>query len=138
MNLKRLKHKSGSLYIDFMIGVFIAALCIIALLSMSVASSKITHYVKNSQIAAAVARGEIETIRSTKGYMLSNRTDASLISSPDELSLLPEGSGTLTIADSALVAGGKDITVTISWRTPNGTTKSLTFKTMVSPDGPTS
>lgn len=101
------------------------------------ASTRVARANEYYTVAAQIARAEIETLRSTRACLLANRTDSALVSGSAALSQLPSGAGKLTIADSALLGGAKDITVTVEWATIDGSPKSLTLQTLVSPDGPT-
>lgn len=129
----------GSLYIEFLIAVFVVAIGSAGIISLLSASSQASKGNLYYTVASQIAREEIENIRSTKACLLSNRTSASLISNTSALTQLPSGAGTLTIEDSSTLTGAKDITVTITWVQPSDKrTKTLTYKTMVSPYGPTS
>ena len=136
---KYLRCKRGAAYIEFMLAVFILALgsaAVLGLICMAGQTCKSNEYYA---LAGQIARTEMETIRSTRACLLSNRTNAVLISQPTALSELPSGAATLTITDSALLTGAKEITVTLRWlQSPMDGFKTLTLKTMVSPDGPTS
>lgn len=131
--------KRGAAYVEFLTAVFVTALGAAAILGLVVASSHATRANEYYSLASNIARQEIENIRASRGYLLANRTGAELTSASDMLDELPDGAGTLTVEDSSTLAGAKDITVTITWRNPpSTTTDTLTLKTMVSPDGPTS
>jgi len=135
--MRRLVGKTaGALYIDVLMALLViaaAGFMVFGLLIMHKQTSKDNEYYA---IADQIARLEIETIRSEHGYTLSNCTNAALVSGGPQLSLLPSGAGKLTIASSALVSGGKDITVVISWQAENGPARSVTFNTLVSANGP--
>lgn len=136
---RRARRRNGVTFVDLLVAVFVTALGTAAVLGLLSAASQLSTGNQYYLMAQQIARGEMEAIRSTKGYVLSNRTNAPLISSPSLLSQLPSGTATLTIADSATLTGAKDITVTVQWlQPPSNTQKTITLKTLVSPNGPTS
>jgi hypothetical protein len=129
----------GAILIEAILGILICSLLAVSLIELLMMSSQINRSNKGYTIASQIARAEIENIRSTKACLLSNCTDASPTGSYPSLTSLPGGVVKLTINDSSLLTGGKDVTVTVTWKYPaTNKTQTLSLKTMVSPDGPTS
>jgi len=134
-----LRGRRGVALIEVVIAVFITAVGAVATLSLLNVSSEASRANQYYTIALRIASTEIETVRATKACLLANRTGGALLSSPSNLSELPQATATLSVADSAMLPGAKDVTVTVRWNDPiTGGTKSVVLKTMVSPSGPTS
>lgn len=134
-----LRARRGFAYAEVIIAVFVTAIGAAATLSLLNVSSEASRTNQYYTIALRIASTEIETVRATKACLLANRTGGALLSSPSNLNQLPGAAATLDVANSATLAGAKDIAVTVRWNDPiTGGTKSVVLKTMVSANGPTS
>lgn len=130
-----MRRRIGAAYIEFLIAVAVTTIGSAGVLGLVVASQQASKCNEYFTIASQIARTEIETIRSTRADKLANRTDASFLSVPTNLDDLPEGEATVTITDSTVLTGAKDVTVTVSWvQPPPALNKSITLKTMVAPN----
>ena len=125
----------GAAYIEFLIAVAVTTIGSAGVLGLVVASKQASMCNGYFTIASQMARTEIETIRSTRVDILANCTDAPFLSVPTNLDDLPQGAATVTITDSTILTGAKDVVVTVSWvQPPPALNKSITLKTMVAPD----
>lgn len=130
----RMRRRLGSAYIEFLIAVMVTAIGTAGVLGLVVASKQASMCNQYFTTASQIARTEIETIRSTRIDALANRSNAPLLSAPQNLADLPQGQAAVTITDSAILTGAKDVTVTVSWvQPPPALDKSITFRTMVAP-----
>lgn len=129
---RKLRRRIGAAYIEFLIALTVTTIGSLGVLGLVVASQQASTCNEYFTIASQIARTEIETIRSTRVDKLANRTDAPFLSNPTNLDDLPQCQATVTITDSTILTGAKDVVVTVSWvQPPPALNKSITLKTMV-------
>ena len=108
------------------IGIVVAALAAATALAHTVPLSRMTH---DEDLALVIARGELESVRAA-GYAAAPTSGPF---SNSLLSALPSGAGTLAISD--FNAGTKQVTVTVSWREPSLSARSLVLSTLITKVG---
>jgi hypothetical protein len=99
-------------------------------------SSSAYDRAEQATLAYNAARQQIENVRSVKGALLANRTNAALLGPMPQLAQLSGGNGTLTIATYRSPV--KQVTVTINW-TAGGQrqNRSISMTTLVAAGGVT-
>lgn len=133
---RRPRAERGGILVDAMVGIVIAGFVGLAGLSLMMTSASASDGARQTALAYAAARQQIENVRSLSGSRLASGTYSTLLSPATQLAALNNGSGTLAIA--AYRGSVRKVTVTILWRSGGqGRRRSLALTTLVTPGGVT-
>ncbi len=131
---RRRRAERGGMLVDAMLGIVIAGIVGLAGLSLMMTSASASDGARQTALAYAAARQQIENVRSLRGSRLATGNYANLLNPATQLAALNNGSGTLAIA--AYRGTVRKVTVTIRWRSGGqARNRSLSVTTLVTPGG---
>ena len=119
-----------------MLGIVAAGFVTLSGMSLLLTSDSAADGARQTTLAYAAARQQLENVRSLRGAKLANGTYANLLSPAPQLAQMNGASGTLTVSDHR--APLKRVTVTITWREGGAArARSLSLTTLITAGGVT-
>ncbi|MDP4001197.1 MAG: hypothetical protein Q8P83_03075 [bacterium] len=118
-----LRDQKGSSLIEVIISLFMITVLFILYIS-ALNTVAITKKLRYENLAYHVANKQMEDLRGIDFASLPS--SGTIIDT--QLALIPQGSGTFTVADSGSYSGIKEVTVTVTWN--DGVAKQVELKTL--------
>jgi len=126
----------GGVLIEAMLGMVVAGFVTLSGISLMMTTASASDGARQTALAYAAAREQIENVRSLRGAKLANGTYTNLLNPAPQLAQMNSGTGTLVVSDYR--APVKRVTVTIRWRDGGAArARSLSLTTLIAPGGVT-
>jgi len=126
----------GGVLIEAMLGMVVAGFVTLSGMSLMMTTASASDGARQTALAYAAAREQIENVRSLRAAKMANGTYTNLLNPATQMAQLNNGSGTLSVSDYR--APVKQVTVTIRWRAGGAArARSLSLTTLIAPGGVT-
>ena len=119
-----------------MLGIVVAGFVTLSGMSLMMTTASASDGARQTALAYAAAREQLENVRSLRAAKLANGTYTTLLNPATQLAQLNNGSGTLTVSDYRTSV--KQVSVTIRWREGGSArVRSFSLTTLITRSGVT-